>query len=195
VIIGSDGTPAKSIIDLIEADDDQIAGLFGRLAEKAQAPQAVRDRLVSRICETLTIQRLAEEEVLYPAIRASDDKLVFGFLLVGHGVSLRIGEIRDSGRPRAAREASLARLRDLIRRNLSERQQILLPFARTHLSATQLAWLGDDYLQRKSGLWAVADAARAPRPVALANKPAGARNAISLSLWRQRKARDDLHPQ
>jgi hypothetical protein len=195
VTLRSDGAPASSIIDLIQADDEQVAGLFDRLAEKAQAPQAVRDRLSSRICETLTIQRLAEEEVLYPAIRPSDDKLVFGFLLVGHGVSLRIAEIRDAGRSRPAREASLARLKDLIKRNLAERQQILLPFARSHLSQTQLAWLGDDYVQRKSRLWAVADAARAPRPVALANKQVGARNAISLSLWRQRKARDDLRPQ
>jgi hypothetical protein len=191
---GSNSVSTESIVDLLQADDAQVTALFDRLAEKAQAPLSVRDRLVSKICETLSIQRLAEEEVLYPALRACDDKLVFGFLLVGHGISMRIAEIRDSGRGRPARDASLSRLKDMIRRNLSEREQILLPFARTYLSATQLAWLGDDYLQRKDRLWALADAARSPRPVALAAKATGTRNAISLALWRQRRARDDAHP-
>lgn len=190
----NDGRTAESIVELLEADDARVTELFDRLAEKRDAPQSVRDRLLARICEMLAIQRLAEEEVLYPALRSYDDKLVFGFLLVGHGISMRISEIRDSTRARPAREASLVRLKEMIRRNLAERRHILLPFVLARLSRTQLRWLGDDYAQRKLRLAAVAGTPRSPRLVGTSSKPTGLRNTISLALWRQRRGRDDAHP-
>ena len=181
---------AESIVDLLRADDAEVAALFERCAaaEKSGSPAVVRDRLLGRICETLSIQRLAEEEVLYPAIRAVDDKLVFAFLLGGLGISMRISEIRDPGKPRATRDASVVRLTELVRRNMLERSQILFPFVRSRLSQTQMAWLGDDYQQRKSRLW-TANAAPAPREVA--------RKAAPIPLWRKRAPQggDVLHPQ
>ena len=152
---------AESIVDLLQADD--AAGLPHSLnatpaAEKNRGPAAVCDRLIGRVCETLSIQRLAEEEVLYPAIRASDDKLVFAFLLAGLGISMRIGEIRDPANPPTTREFSVLRLKELVRRNLLERTQILFPFVRSRLSQTQMIWLGDDYQERKARLRALADA-------------------------------------
>ena len=176
----------ESIVDLMDADDAQVAALFERLAaaEKNQSPAVVCDRLIGRICDTLSIQQLAEEEVLYPAIRAWDDKLVFAFLLAGLGISMCIGEIRDQGKSRAARDFSVLRLQELVRRNRLERAQILFPFVRSRLSQTQLAWLGDDYQQRKSRLWT--NAALPPRPVA--------RNVVAIPLWRKRGQRpDDAH--
>lgn len=183
-----------SIVDLLKADDAQVTSLLENLTEKNQAPQSVRDRLLVRLCNTLTIQRLAEEEVLYPALRPADEKLVFGFLLVGLGISMGIGKVRDTAPARGLREASLTRLLVMVWRNLTEREKILLPFAKAHLSGTQLVWLGDGYQQRKARLRSVADAGRAPRPVGLANKPTGVRHPISLALWRKRRARDDAHP-
>jgi hypothetical protein len=175
----------ESIVDLLRADDAQVETLFERLAaaEKNRSPAVVCDRLVGRICETLSIQQLAEEEVLYPAIRASDDKLVFAFLLAGLGISMRISEIRDPGKPRATRDFSVLRLEDLIRRNRTERAQILFPFVRSRLSQIQLAWLGDDYQERKSRL----SAAHAPRTIT--------RKVAAIPLWRKHgPQRDDAHP-
>ena len=175
----------ESIVDLLDADDAQVAALFERLAaaEKNQSPGVVCDRLIGRICDTLSIQQLAEEEVLYPAIRASDDKLVFAFLLAGLGISMRVGEIRDPEKSRATRDFSVLRLKELVRRNRLERAQILFPFVRSRLSQTQLAWLGEDYRQRESRLWT--NAAPSPRTVA--------RNA-AIPLWRKRGLpRDDTH--
>jgi hypothetical protein len=178
----------ESIVDLLQADDAQVAGLIERhlAAEKNHSPAAVCDRLVGRICETLSVQRLAEEEALYPAIRASDDKLVFAFLLAGLGISMRIGEIRDPAKPRAARTFSILRLKELVRRNLLERTQILFPFVRGRLSQTQMRWLGEDYSERKARLWAMADASQAPRT--------STRKAAAILPWRKRAHREETRP-
>lgn len=177
-----------SIVDLLDADDAQVVSLFERLAtaEQNQSPAVVCDRLAGRICDTLSIQQLAEEEVLYPAIRASDDKLVFAFLLAGLGISMCIGEVRDPGKPHARRDLSVLRLQELVRRNRLERSQILFPFVRSRLSPTQLAWLGDDYQQRKSRLWTNA------APV---SRGGTRKAAAAIPLWRKRgPRRDDAHP-
>lgn len=182
--------PVTSIVELLRADDAQVTALFDRYAaaEANASPAVVRDRLIGRICETLSIQRLAEEEVLYPALRAADEKLVFAFSLAGLGISMRIGEIRDPGKPRATRDFAVLGLMDLVRRNMLERAQILLPFVRTRISPTQALWLGDDYLQRKARLWTVANAANAPRALPGAE---GSGKAIPLALWRKRKSADE----
>ena len=178
----------ESRVDLLQADDAQIATLFERhgAAQSSRSPAAMCDRLIGRVCETLSIQRLAEEEVLYPSIRASDDKLVFAFLLAGLGIPMRIGEIRDSANPPTTREFSVLRLKELVRRNLPERTQILFPFVRSRFSQTQMIWLGDDYQERKARLWAIANAPHAPR--ALARKPAAALP------WHRRAQRDESRP-
>jgi hypothetical protein len=183
----------ESIIDLLRADDAQVAGLFDRFAsaEQNRGPQAARDRLIGRICQTLSIQRLAEEEVLYPALRVADDKLVFAFLLAGLGLSMRIAEIRDPGKARAIRDTSFSRLAAMVRSNLSERARVLLPFARSRLSPTQLRWLGDGYVQRKARLWTVSNAAHAPRAVAPADRMV---RVIPMALWRKRRGPDNAHP-
>lgn len=185
--MAEDREQSASIADLLAADDAEIAALFERHAAaiENQGPAVACDRLIGRICETLSIQRLAEEEVLYPALRASDDKLVFAFQLAGLGISMRIGEIRQPGKERAARDFSVERLRELTRRNLMERSRILFPFVRGRLSPTQMVWLGDDYQQRKSGLWT--NAVQVPRPIA--------RKSVPVALWHKRAPRrDDLHP-
>lgn len=187
--------PSTSIVDLLRGDDAQVTALFDRLgaAQNAGSPAVVSDRLIGRICETLSIQRLAEEEVLYPALRAADEKLVFAFSLAGLGISMRIGEIRDPGKPRATRDSAVLRLMDLVRRNMLERAQVLLPFVSSRISATQLLWLGDDYLQRKARLWAVANAASAPRAVGV-DETMPPRTAIPLALWRKRGPADETRP-
>lgn len=185
--MSGDRAATESMVDLLDADDAQVAALFERLAaaESNQSPAVVCDRLIGRICDTLSIQQLAEEEVLYPAIRASDDKLVFAFLLAGLGISMCIGEIRDTGKPRATRDISVLRLKELVRRNRLERAQILFPFVRSRLSQTQLAWLGDDYEQRKSRLWT--NAVHTPRTVG--------RKVAAIALWRKPGLpRHDAHP-
>lgn len=189
--------PFISIIDLLRADDAQVTVLFDRFAaaEKDESPAVVRDRLIGRICETLLIQRLAEEEVLYPALRAADEKLVFAFSLAGLGISMRIGEIRDPGKPRATRDFAVLRLMDLVRRSMLERSQVLLPFVRSRISATQALWLGDDYQQRKARLWTVANGANAPRAVLGVEDSLPARTAIPLDLWRKRKPADEARLQ
>lgn len=189
--------PVTSIVELLRADDAQVTVLFDRYAtaEGNQSPAVVRDRLIGRICETLSIQRLAEEEVLYPALRANDEKLVFAFSLAGLGISMRIGEIRDPGKPRATRDFAVQRLLDLVRRNMYERAQVLLPFVRGRISQTQLLWLGDDYQQRKARLWMVANAANAPRAVLGAEDSMAGRTAIPMALWRKRKGTDEARLQ
>lgn len=178
----------ESIVDLLQADDAQVASLFDRhaAAEKNRSPAAVADRLIGRVCDTLSIHRLAEEEVLYPAIRACDDKLVFAFLLAGLGISMCVGEIRDPAEPRATRELSVLRLQELVRRNLLERTQILFPFVRARLGPTQMAWLGEDYLERKAQLWALADSNHTPR--------APARKAAAILPWRKRAQGEETRP-
>jgi len=179
---------AEAIVDLLQADDAQVAALFDRhaAAEKNCSPAAVCERLMGRVCETLSIQRLAEEEVLYPAVRASDDKLVFAFLLAGVGITMRIAEIRDAAKPRATRDFSALRLKELVRRNLLERTQILFPFVRSRLSQTQMIWLGEDYLERKARLWTLADADPTPR--------AAARKVAAILPWRKRAQREETRP-
>lgn len=158
---------ASSIVELLRADDAQVTALCERFAaaEKNDSPRVVRDRLIGQVCESLSIQRLAEEEVLYPALGAEDNKLVFAFQLAGLGISMRIAEIRDAAKTREQRDLAALRLMDMVRRNMLERAQVLLPFVKARISATQLRWMGDDYEQRKAALWRTDENAGAPRAV------------------------------
>ena len=190
------GSETTSIVDLLRADDAQITSLFERYAEAERNLKStvVRERLIGRICETLSIQRTAEEEVLYPALGAVDAKLVFAFELAGLGISMRIREIRDPGKARATRDLAVVRLMDLVRRNMRERAQVLLPFVCGRISETQLLWLGDDYQQRKARLWTGTNAAHAPRAVPAIQDPVPSRKAIPIALWRKRKATEEARP-
>jgi hypothetical protein len=177
----------NSIVDLLQEDDAQIAALFERLAAETKAGHEVlHDRLVGRVCETLSIQRLAEEEVLYPAIRPADEKLVFGFLLAGLGISMRIDEIRHPGKARALRDACVLRLVEMVRSNLFERAQVLIPFVKAKVLPSQLIWLGDSYAQRKARLWTASNAVHNPRAVGRSTSPATTRKVIPLPQLRQR---------
>lgn len=182
----------RSIVELLAEDDSHMAALFERLtAERDSGHLLAYERLVGRMCETLAIQRLAEEDVLYPAIRPADDKLVFGFLLAGLAISMRIGEIRDPAKARAMRDACVVSLIGMVRRNMFERAQVLLPFTRARLLKTQLVWLGDSYVQRKAGLWGTAGATQNPRG-GIRSEKAASRKVIPMPLLRrQRPSQDD----
>ena len=100
------------------ADHAQLASLFDRffaVARNENLP-VVRDRLVRCICDTLSVQRLAEEEVLYPEIRKESDRLVFAFLLASEGIAMRIAEIRDPALSRAGRDLVALRMITMVRR-------------------------------------------------------------------------------
>jgi hypothetical protein len=94
-----------------------------------------------------------------------------------------IGEIRDPAKPRATREFSVLRLKNLVERNLLERSRILFPFVCNRLSQTQMIWLGDDYRERKARLWAISDATHAPR--------ASARKSAAVLPWHRRARLDE----
>ena len=68
------------------------------------------------------------------------------------------------------------------------------PFTISHLSETQLALLVDDYLQREGRVSGVAHAGRAHARRAEPYHSHPHEEAISLTLWRQRTAREELHP-
>ena len=144
------GLAGGGIVEVLRASHAQLTAMFDRYVAVSRnaSLSAVRDRLVRCICDTLSAQLLAEEEVLYPEIRKENDKLVFAFLLANEGISMRIAKIRDPAAPKLARDLGVLRLIGMVRRYMVERELALFPFLRCRLSATHMQWLGASFAQR-----------------------------------------------
>lgn len=179
------GHSGVGIVEVLRADHEQLTALFDRfmaLANNESMPvPATRDRLARCICDALSTQRLAEQEVLYPEIRKESDKLVFAFLLADEAISMRIAEIRDPSSPQFKRDLAALRLIALARRYMTEREQVLFPFLRSRMSATRMQWLGADLAQRKL-------AHAAGNAAAGDGSAMSADSVVSLLAWRLRDA-------
>jgi hypothetical protein len=190
----SGGLVGDGIVEALRADHAQLTALFDRFiaVTKDEEFAAVRERLARCICDTLSTQRLAEQEVLYPEVRKESDKLVFAFLLADESISLRIAEIRDPTAAQSKRDLALLRLIGMVRRYMVEREQVLFPFLRSRMSATRMQWLGADLTQRKLA-HAAGNAADLPPGAQVAGDSAAvyAGSAISLLAWRMRDAREE----
>lgn len=162
----------SAVVEALRADHAQLAALFDRFAAVAGDENllALRDRLANCICDTLSRQRIAEEELLYPEIRREDDKLVFALLLADQGISMRIAEIRDPAASRLDRDLAVLRLIAMVRRCMAEREQALFPFLLARLPAARMQWLNAALAQRKRP-GAAADARPAVAPAPLLGRP------------------------
>jgi hypothetical protein len=190
----SGGLVGDGIVEVLRADHAQLTALFDRFiaVTKGEKPAAVRDRLARCICDALSTQRLAEQEVVYPEIRKENDKLVFAFQLADECISLRIAHIRDPAAPQSERDFAMLRLIGMVRRYMLEREQVLFPFLRSRLSATRMQWLCADLAQRKLA-HAAGNAAEMPSAADVAgdSAPMFADPVISLLAWRMRDAREE----
>lgn len=167
----------ESILDLLREDDARVADLLDLYdaALDKKNPRSTHERLAEQICDALLIQRKAEEEVLYPILSNYNDKLAFAFQLACQGISMRVAELRDSGKSKSERELAMARLIVKARRNLVERAKALLPFLHSRVPEAELRWLGAEFSRCKNML----------RVVAERDAPASLQTAIPLGAWRQ----------
>lgn len=187
-----------SIADLLCEDDARVEVLFDcfHSAIDGKSPPAVRERLARRICEALSVQRVAEEKVLYPVIRVDDEKLVFAFLLAGHAITMCIAEIRNPAKRDSERDLAVLRLIAKVRRGMTERQLVLLPLLRESMMESQLRWLGAEYAQYKRLLRATVGAAdelydrlQDEEPV-----PESALATVPMHAWQEQRAAESSRP-
>lgn len=140
----------SGILPILRAGDARIARLLSALAATTLTRNrpASRERVVRSLCQTLALQGIVEEEVLYPAMLKEHPKLVFALLLAGQGLSMRISEIRNPAKPPAERELAVLRLAGMVRRNLHERAQVLYRVIEQEISPSRSQSLALAYVQR-----------------------------------------------
>lgn len=141
----------RSIFDIIRSDHAVVADLFEQLEAAADEEKI---HLIEKVVQELLLHTIAEEEVLYQRLRASED-LRDDVLEaeVEHSLIERLAnEIMSSSPDDELCDARLMVLRELVEHHVEEEEQELLPAARSVIDAAAAESLGEEMLARKAAL-------------------------------------------
>jgi hemerythrin superfamily protein len=130
--------PCPDAIRLLMADHQEIDVRFerySRLREGAQAgddTRAEREHLALQLCTLLVVHATIEEEVFYPAARATiDEPLLIDEASVEHAtVKALINEIRATSPGAPFYDARIEVLRRYVRQHVCEEENVIFPHVR-----------------------------------------------------------------
>ena len=140
-----------SIFDIIKSDHKVVMELFEQLEASADEEKI---HLIEKVVQELLLHTIAEEEVLYKRLRASDE-LRDDILAaeVEHSLIERLAnEIMSSSPDDELCDARLMVLRELLEHHVEEEEQELLPAAQSVIDAAEAESLGEEMLARKAAL-------------------------------------------
>jgi hypothetical protein len=154
-----------SLWDLLFADHDQTLGLLECLnkALTCNSPVFVVEEIVRQIYSVLSIQRVVEQDVLYPRVCPGSHCAAKAFLLSAELVAFHIASLRRDRGTRVDKNLAIFELQAAVFRNLYQREEVLMPLIQRRLSAIQIARLTADFYDRKKRLLEIASAAHLRR--------------------------------
>ncbi|GAA4971760.1 hemerythrin domain-containing protein [Actinoplanes utahensis] len=128
-------TSGRSIVDVVAEQHREILSLTGRLRTAPADP-----RLASVLVATISRHLCAEEQYLYPAVRAAvpgGDRIAERELAEDQALLERLGDLEHGGDPAPVAEA--------IRRHVAADAEELLPLLQQMASAEDLIRLGNRF--------------------------------------------------
>jgi hypothetical protein len=154
-----------SLWDLLFADHDHTLGLLECLnkALTCRSPLFVIEEIVRQIYSVLSIQRVVEQEVLYPRVCPDDHAAAKAFLLSAELVAFHIASLRRNRGTRLDKNLAIYELQAAVFRNLYQREEVLMPLIQRSLTQPEIGRLTTDFYERKKRLLEVASAAHMRR--------------------------------
>jgi hemerythrin-like domain-containing protein len=147
----------KDAIGLLKQDHETVRGLLKELERAASKDGAKQEKLLREIESELRVHTKIEEEIFYPAFKASvskkeDVKLYYEAVEEHHVVDLVLPEIRkiEPGSPEFAAKVKV--LQDLVEHHAEEEEGEMFPRARKAMDKGQLQSLAEELGRRKSEL-------------------------------------------
>jgi iron-sulfur cluster repair protein YtfE (RIC family) len=155
------------VIELLKKDHEKVSDLFReykggdvltRLVKKVtgSGPRPGRRSVAERICHELEVHTRVEEEVFYPAVRATrDEKLV---CLVDEGikehakVKERVGRLRTGSLDDEAYDTAMSQLEDEVHHHVNEEESDMFPRLEEVMDENARADLGRRVQERKRAL-------------------------------------------
>jgi hypothetical protein len=167
-------------ISLLKSDHRKVKGMFERY-EKAKSA-SVKARLARDICLELSVHTAIEEELFYPAIRASVDDEINDEAYVEHdGAKVLIAEILAGSPDEDFYDAKVKVLSEMIKHHVKEEEQPGGMFAQARKGRVDLATLGSAMGARKKQLAARMKAAGVPTPATRTMKGAALQRAAPVA--------------
>jgi len=148
----SRSTATLDAIALLKADHRGVEKLFAQF-EKARS-ESKKEDLAQRICRELQVHTRIEEELFYPAfLEATQDKELHHEAEIEHeGAKRLIAEIEGSGPDDEYYDAKVKVLSEMIKHHVKEEEQRDGMFAEARKSEMDLAFIGEQMLERKKEL-------------------------------------------
>lgn len=140
--------------DVLKKDHNAVKKLFTQFNRTTARAVEQRQHLVDKISEELEIHAAIEEELFYPAVRATGEgeDLVREAVEEHQEVKQLVAEIQglDVSSPEIADQ--MRQLREAVLHHATEEEKEMFPFAKEHLGAEELTRLGQQLQARKEEL-------------------------------------------
>ena len=138
-------------IELLKDDHEHVKALFEQYEGLSERAHATKKKLAAQICSELTRHTTIEEEIFYPAVRASgkDKEDLVDEAVVEHASAKDlIAQILDMAPTEELFDAKIKVLSELIDHHVQEEEKEMFPKARK--SGLDLNELGRQMAERKS---------------------------------------------
>ena len=145
---------AQAATDLLRADHRKVEELFSHY--EMQEPQSFhKDSLVKQICQELEVHARLEEEIFYPAVRASltaeGEQLVSEATKEHQKIKDLVAQLNGMTSTDVSCDSTVQQLKECVTHHVKEEESEMLPRAERLLS-DQLDALGAQMQQRKQQL-------------------------------------------
>ncbi len=143
---------AKDAIALLKADHEAVSQLFAEYEKTRSASN--KEALVAEICTALTVHAQIEEEIFYPAVKATlNDKLLVPEATVEHaGIKDLIAQLEGTKPDGEMYDARVKVLSEYVKHHVKEEQTEMFPKAKA--SSLDMVELGALLEARKAELMA-----------------------------------------
>ncbi|MDO9093323.1 MAG: hemerythrin domain-containing protein [Rubrivivax sp.] len=144
--------PAKDAIALLKADHEAVSQLFAEYEKTRSASN--KEALVAEICTALSVHAQIEEEIFYPAVKATlKDKLLVPEATVEHaGIKDLIAQLEGVKPDGEMYDARVKVLSEYVKHHVKEEQTEMFPKAKA--SSLDMVELGEQLEARKAELMA-----------------------------------------
>jgi hemerythrin-like domain-containing protein len=142
---------ATDAISMLKQDHEKVLGMFKKF-ERMSEDNAGKGELVKQICTELKVHTTLEEEIFYPALRASiDEDLMMDEALVEHDSAKALIEELEGMQPGEGRyDAIVTVLGEYIKHHVDEEHKEMFPQAKK--AKIDLETLGEEMAARKREL-------------------------------------------
>lgn len=142
----------KDAVAMLKADHKKVSALFEEF-EKTRSP-AKKKKLVSQICDELTVHTMLEEEIFYPAVKAAlkDKELVPEANVEHASVKDLIAQVKDVEPDGEMYDARVKVMGEFVKHHVKEEQNQMFPKAQK--TKLDMVALRDQMFARKEELLA-----------------------------------------